>query len=458
MPPQLALLLCIGFIIWLFRADMKLRRLPSSALWLPGVWLAIIGSRPLGYWLGLDSGAAESAAEGNPINLVVQGGLMLGAFLILTRRGFNWGVFVRDNKALVAIYAYFGLSTLWSFYPFPTFKRIVRDFGTVLMVLVILTEHNPFVVAQLLFVRVSFILFPLSVLFIKYFPEYGRMYSKSWELMYTGVTTHKNTLGMIVLVFGWMLLLDTLGVRKAVDLIGRRQALWIRIALLFTGVWLLLMSNSKTSLLCMILGGIAFLGSKHLVKLQSPARIAAVCLVVIMFAATLESVFSISGTIIRLMGREETLTGRTAIWDVVKQQPINPLVGCGFMCFWDSPLGQAYRERTETALNSAHNGYLETYVDGGILGLLLLLFMLLAVAAKVLRTLPAGSLPARAGFLFLVVTLVYNGSESNFFRLGVLWFTLLLFGIVYPVPFRSSTDISRRVLRSDSQQERVSPL
>ncbi|HPY31737.1 MAG TPA: O-antigen ligase family protein [Verrucomicrobiota bacterium] len=427
MPPQLALLLCIGLIIWLFRVDMKLRRLSSHALWIPGIWLAIIGSRPLGYWLGLDVGAAGTAVEGNPINLVVQGGLMLAAGVILQRRNFDWGEFFRDNKALVALYAYFVLSALWSFYPFPTVKHIVRDFGTVLMVLVILTEPDPFATARVLFTRIAYILFPLSVVFIKYFPEYGRMYSRGWELMYTGVTTHKNSLGAIVLVFGWMLALDLLELRHTeTDSSDRKRTLRIRYGLLLAGLWLLFMSNSKTALVCMVLGGVAFWGSRHLVKLRHPGRMAVACLIVITLVGVTEYFFDVSSLVIHSLDREENLTGRTAIWDMVKEQPINPIVGYGFMSFWDGPAGQAYREKSGTMLNSAHNGYLETYVDGGGIGLALLITLLLAAAARIFGNLSSGALAVRTSFLFLVVTVVYNWSESNYFRLGVLWFMFLL--------------------------------
>ena len=46
--------------------------------------------------------------------------------------------------------------------------------------------------------RVGFLLLPASVLFIKYYGDLGRAYNPDGEQTNTGVTTNKNTLGLIV--------------------------------------------------------------------------------------------------------------------------------------------------------------------------------------------------------------------------------------------------------------------
>lgn len=446
MPRQLALGLCVGFIVWLFRSDMKLRRLPSLALWVPAIWLAVVSSRPLPLWLlgGADQ-ASAAAAEGSTINIFVQGSLIVASLVILQRRAFDWERFLRSNKAIVAIYLYFTLSAFWSYYPFASVKRICRDFGTVLMVLVIVTESDPFASARLIFVRVSYLVFPLSVLFIKYYPEYGCSYSESWERMYTGVAMHKNTLGAVVMVFGMFLVCDMMEPLSNGEPTIPNRALVIRFMLLLMGSWLLMMSNSKTSLVCVILGGIVFWATRYLLKLQSPGRMAAACVAVVLVLAAVESAFSVSAGVIHALGRKEDLTGRTAIWEMVMEQPINPVIGYGFMGFWDGPLGQAYHETSGTHLVSTHNGYLETYVDGGTVGLILLLILLLSGGQKSMRDLLAGGLFGKIKFVFLVIAIVNNYSESSYFRLSTLWFVLLLAVISCP----ASRVISSEQGRSD---------
>ena len=73
----------------------------------------------------------------------------------------------------------------------------------------ILTEKDPAASLRVVFVRVSYILFPLSVVFMRYFPDIGRVYSSvSGTQMPCGVTGHKNLLGQMTLVFCLVLLWD----------------------------------------------------------------------------------------------------------------------------------------------------------------------------------------------------------------------------------------------------------
>jgi len=76
-------------------------------------------------------------------------------------------------------------------------------------------------------VRVSYVLFPLSVVFIKYFPALGRSASRAGENMFTGVTTQKNSLGEMAFVFSIMILWDLVEVYLAQE--GRRRNIQIAV-------------------------------------------------------------------------------------------------------------------------------------------------------------------------------------------------------------------------------------
>ncbi len=431
MPRQLALLLYLGLIGLLFRADLRHRRAGSWALLIPGAWLAILGSRPLGYWFGGTGGAGAGDLEGSSLNVLVQGGLMLAALVVLVRRGLDWAGFLSRNKVLVLIYLYFAASAAWSEYPVSTLKRIVRDFGCVIVALVFLTEPDPFRAARIVFVRCAYLLFPLSVLLIKYYPQLGRMYSKSWGQMYTGVTFHKNSLGAIIVVFGLMTLLDLLELRRGKDRASRSWPERVRWLVILMGLWLLWMSDSATSVLCVVLGLLILWSSHYIERLRSPRRVVAVGVAAALGLAVLQAALGLSSLVIQALGRNETLTGRTDIWQMVTAQKPNPVIGWGFMSFWDMPAALAYNEAHGTHLVTAHNGYLDAYVDGGALGLLLLLGMLLAGGIEALRGLLSGTWFGRARFMFLCLAITYNWSESDFFRLQPLWFVLLLCLIEY---------------------------
>src|SRR5437763_257293 len=128
---NLALLLGYCFVALLFWSESKRRKLSSSALWIPGVWLFFIGARPASFWLGGGgtSGVPASRLEGSPINFVVNSGLMLASLIVLYRRNFNWSEFISKNKTLLLLYAFFLASFMWSQFPVPSIKRVFNDFG-----------------------------------------------------------------------------------------------------------------------------------------------------------------------------------------------------------------------------------------------------------------------------------------------------------------------------------------
>src|SRR5208282_6547101 len=131
-------------------------------------------------------------------------------------------------------------------------------------------------------------------------------------------------------------------------------------------------------------------------------------------------------------GRNTTLTDRTFIWQAVLAQKTDPFVGCGFYSFWESTFGYNVDAALRADLPSAHNGYLETYVDGGLVAEGLSVVLLLVVAARSIRRLFGGTLFGRMSLAFWVIAVFSNISEANFFRLGPIWFAFLLLTMECP--------------------------
>src|SRR5262249_40298817 len=150
---------------------------------------------------------------------------------------------LRSNTPILLYFIYCGISFLWSDFPDVAFKRWIRALGDLVMVMVILSDPDWLAALKRLFVRVGFLLLPLSILLIRYYRDLGRTYSP-WdgELAYTGVTTSKNELGMVCAIFGlasaWRFLLayrGEEGTRKAGPLIAHG-------ALMVIALWLLQMA------------------------------------------------------------------------------------------------------------------------------------------------------------------------------------------------------------------------
>ena len=128
--------------------------------------------------------------------------LFLG-IAILVSRSFRWGNFFRQNWALTAFVLFALVSVVWSDFPFPAFKKWFRDLGNYVMVLVVITDPLPLEALSTLLRRLGYLLVPLSVVLIKYFPAIARQYDPwTGEGTFCGATTSKNMLGILCLVCG----------------------------------------------------------------------------------------------------------------------------------------------------------------------------------------------------------------------------------------------------------------
>ncbi len=53
MPPNLAAVIYLSFVVWLFRRDFREKANVTSALWLPFFWTFISGGRFISQWLDI---------------------------------------------------------------------------------------------------------------------------------------------------------------------------------------------------------------------------------------------------------------------------------------------------------------------------------------------------------------------------------------------------------------------
>jgi O-antigen ligase len=114
-----------------------------------------------------------------------------------------------------------------------------------------------------------------------------------------------------------------------------------------------------------------------------------------------------------MLGRRSDLTGRsTEIWPLVLQEAAtHPILGSGYGGVWGlgGPLSTTLR------LEQAHNGYLDVYLQLGIVGCVLLALFLLEFAARVGRQFKYSRRWGIFGIAFFFINLIYNISETAFF-------------------------------------------
>jgi len=441
MPRQLALLLCLAFIGWLFRRERKAETGDLAFSWVPAVWFACITSKPLSYWLGI--GGGTSRLEGNPVEAAFQLAIFIAAFVVLVKRRVDWAGFFSRNTIFVIFFGYFVLSVLWSPYPIPSAKRITKELGQVLVLLVVLTEADPSAALRTMFRRCAFYLLPLSILLIKYYGDMGRAYtSYAGEVMYVGVAGQKNSLGALAALCSLGLIWEI--VARRWDQV-RRSSWWGMRHLIITllmALYLLRVSNSKTSLLCFIIVLALFSAGRLRAVRENPRRFLIGFFTVVPSLFIAEALFRVSDLVLAMLGRDRSLTNRTNIWDAVLAVDTDPILGWGFYSFWDSPTGRRVTDGIGASIS--HNGYIEVFLDGGGVGVLLLLLILLTGLIRTCRNVIARDPDGIMKFALVVMAIVYNWSESSYLRLSSTWFCFLFSSLQGPAEPKDTAQISAR--------------
>ena len=176
MPPILATVIVLGFVAFLFRRDRREKPNVTGALWLPILWFLLIGSAQLtAQWLELlgISLSGGSNEEGTPVDAAVFFVLIAAGVYVLNRRRIQLAEIFRHNRCLAFFLAYCFLAIFWSDFPFVAFKRWIKILGHPVMTLVLFTEPDPEEAFVRLMKRCAYVIVPVSILFIKYFPEWS---------------------------------------------------------------------------------------------------------------------------------------------------------------------------------------------------------------------------------------------------------------------------------------------
>jgi len=264
------------------------------------------------------------------------------------------------------------------------------------------------------------------------FPEWGVMgppLSGAWQ----GVLFHKIPLGrtsILALLVFWILNQNKMGLKRAlwfvlklaalVNLVGSRSATAILIALILAAFWLLLQ-------------GMALL-----------PRLLRLALLSLGLAVAFPALFILPDyleSILGLLGKDLTLTGRVLLWNLLIPLAMEkPLLGYGYGAFWGTEPSLTIMALLRWTPNHAHNGYLDLWLEIGLVGVLiafaLLLITLIRTGQRALQTRNAGVW--RFAFLFTVLLLFYNISEALLMEVnlgrGFYW---VIFSYVY---FLSTSD------------------
>lgn len=432
MPPTIALVVWLVLLLVLFHFDPAKDPETSLALWVPVIWIFFLSTRlPSQWWGGSVGMAAQVLEDGNSIDRSIDLLLIVLAIATLTSRTFNWGQFFARNIALIAFLSFALLSVVWSDFHFVAFKRWIRDLGNYLVILVALSDPHPLEAVRTLLRRVSYLIIPLSVLLIKYFPALGKQFGFwSGAAQFVGATTSKNMLGVVCLISGVFFFWDTVARWANRKEKNTKRIIYVNFVFIGMTLWLLNLSNSATSKVCLAIGCLIIVmvhsnwGQRHPVFLKVLVPSIFVTYLVLAYG------FGINGSLASQIGRDPTLTDRTALWKMVLGMHTNPLLGTGYESFWLGPRLK-YIWFAFGAVNESHNGYLEIYLNLGIIGVALLVWLLLSSYRKISKKLSPFSNLASLNLALWTITLFYNMTEAAF-KGQLVWLAFLLAAIAIP--------------------------
>jgi exopolysaccharide production protein ExoQ len=404
----------------------------SWGLWIPMIWYGLACSRPVGDYLSQNGGAQSAAQvlEGSPVDRAVYLCLLAAALAILSTRKKVPAVLLA-NGPLLFFYFYCLVSILWCDFPATALKRWPKALGDVVMVLVVVTDRQPLTAFRQLVKALSFVLIPLSILFVKYFPLLGMAWNPwTGASEFNGVAENKNMLGAVCMVLGLGTLWILLGVWKEVKGWSRIRQVAAYGAILVMIAYLFGRMNSMTSLSCFTMAMVLLVVASLPRAKRRPALVHVLLVSMVVISAGI-LFLGMSPGALKAIGRNPTLTDRTLLWGLMLKQVQHPLIGTGFETFWlGSRLEALWRFDPVTRVNEAHNGYLEVYLNLGWIGVALLAFILAVGYRNTIRAWRSGDPRGPLLIAYFFAGLVYNFTEAAFFKMQAVVWLFLLFALV----------------------------
>lgn len=312
------------------------------------------------------------------------------------------------DPLLLLILVIAGMSTLWSAEPSVSLRGSVAlvgttAFGIYLAVRFSFQDQLRLVAWALGIAALCSLAFGLAL------PEYGVTMDFRGGEAWRGIYHQKNVLGRLMSLSGVIFLLLAL---------SSHTSRWLKWSGAGISVGLMILANSATSL-------VAFMVLLILLPLYKTLRrqftLAAPTFIAVTLMAGTAAIWLAdnSENVLTALGRDATLTGRTKIWSAVLSNIWErPWLGYGYGGFWRGWEGESAQVWLMLPQNNlpthAHNGFLDIWLDLGLLGLAVFVLRLVLV------------------FLLAVLWTHSTRTWEDLWPVSFLTF-LLLYSIAYPV-------------------------
>ena len=340
---------------------------------------------------------------------------------------------VKKNKSFLLILLLAIFSVLWSEKRDATAIASIRLVGTSMFGLHLAVRYSLKNQVNLLAQMFGWASI-LSILFAILLPKYGIMGEGMWR----GIYTHKNGLGYIMVQAVSAFLIT----RKLKDK-AKISNLYIVIS-----ISLIVLSDSATSLV-----GIVYLLVLLLViqpfRLSYRSMIFSLASTSTILFLLFISLIANAKAIAEFLGRDLTFTGRTDIWIAVWDMIMNrPWLGYGFSGFWHGLDGPSHYVWTRTGwpMTHSHNGFMELWINLGLIGLLIFIFVYLRNIRDSLKLIRlSSSFTSFFPILSLGLIFMQNLTESPLKNSQFCWMIFTCLSFTLPKELASSkTDLIAR--------------
>ena len=357
----------------------------------------------------------QGAAVGNLWDQIIGSAVYLIAGACLLRDGKLLRVALA-SPALTAFIFLAIVSTAWSVAPEATIRRATGLLGTAIFAGYLACRFTPREVLAITAAGLTLAM-GLSIFLVIFVPSYGLMDGTQIG----GVYGHKNDLGRAMAFTA----LACWAVARQPEF---NRPAWA-VGSLLAAIVLVAISGSAQAVVALILGFAVVLPLVTLcsrwftkVNLRLGACLVAIAVPLCAFGS------SATDTVLALLGRDATLTDRTVIWEIlVEFGQDRPLLGYGYAAFWLSDVAFWFIDRW-AALDHAHNGYMDLWLELGYVGVGSFLLVILLAGREAWNGFLARPSPATAFFpTFIAIAVVVNSVAHVFPAHNSIYWMLLCY-------------------------------
>ena len=394
--------------------------------------------------LVLSGGASEGDGAIAPNTQALNAGLFLLIYLItyvllflLWKRLFY---VLTQNIFLCALLVIVGCSFFWSLFPDQTLVESIRLISASGFGLYFATRYR--IEEQLeIFATLCTIMVVTSVVFILLPPRYGLM-GGIHAGAFRGIYVHKNHFGLMMALSSVIFFLQLIETRKLLFKILLPCSL---------GLAVLSKSTGAVGVALIALTTCSFVYAYKMLRLKLLYLIPLFFLGLTSTTGFITWALGNLALIAEATGEDLTLTGRTIFWALlVRMIQDRPWLGYGYKGFWHGVEGpsRVIIQITKWPVPEAHNGFIETALDVGLIGLALFVITYLLTMFRAWYCLHREpSTWSIWPIAFLVIIIVCNLAESSLLGFGFFW--LIFCSIAFSLPLKIKS--LKRPLEDDQE-------